>query len=120
MSRVRLGLVLVGLVAGCATRPAAAPLDWGARWRLVHIDHVDGQRAGVFEGARTRWLARLNAAGGRLPDGRPLFWSGAHAGTSVYFTRYPFDKWAQLDARRAAAEATERRVGKAAVDDYNA
>jgi hypothetical protein len=81
----------------------------------VHVDHVDPALVDRFEGARRRWLDTIDG----LPDGRPLFWAGTDGDALVYFTFYPYEQWSDLDARRAAIDRTERRVGEAAVDDYD-
>ncbi len=101
---------LVFFLAACATAPTLA---WDARNRLVHIDHVDLQQTQVFEDARHRWLKNLEAAGGHLPDGRPLLLSG----DAVYYTMYPFETWSDLDSRSKVIQATNDKVGPAALKD---
>jgi hypothetical protein len=121
-------LLLVGaqLVLACAplaaprgAPPPRAPLDWSAAGRWVHVDHVDPAQAPSFEQARKRWLARLAQLPGWQPDGRPLFWSGTHGGSSVYVTFHPYSTWSDLAARAEAAAATNEAAGQEAVTDYD-
>lgn len=120
-------LALLLLAAGCtaapkpepAPRPAAPVFSWEAPRRNVHIDKVSVAGAAPFEAARKRWLGRLRAEGNFLPDGRPLFWSGDRAGVRTYFTLYPFQTWADLEARAAATARTQAIVGQAALTDYD-
>ena len=114
-------MIAAWMMAGCTGSAGDWPvLDWGASGRWVHVDHVDPERVALFEDARRGWLRALEVDGGRLPDGRALFWSGEHGGAAVYYTFWPYDGWTDLAARGEAAAATQARVGEAAVEAYDA
>ena len=118
-------LLIAHLLQGCAiTDPRGLPiprlqLDWSAGGRWVHVDHVDPARAQLFEQARKRWLARLAQKPRWQPDGRPLFWSGAHGTSNVYFIFHPYATWSDLAARADAAAVTNEAAGQSSVKDYD-
>ena len=120
----RTALLLV-LVATAATSQSgrAAPdrrvLDWSASRRWVHIDNVDPAKVQAFENARRGWLDALRTKDGMLDDVRPLFWEGRGDDARTFFTFYPFANFAELDARRETALATNQLAGKQAVERYD-
>jgi hypothetical protein len=96
-----------------------ASLNWSATYRWVHVDNIAAGRSDVFEAARRNWLQKLRVGGAALADGRPLFWEHRVKDKSTYYTFYPFDRYEELDVRREAILATQRVVGKGAVDLYD-
>jgi hypothetical protein len=133
MRVVLLAIANVVMLCACATTQSASPapaattaessaprLDWTAAWRWVHIDRIDPARIALFEDARRTWLATLGPPGRRRQDGRALFFSGRDGDAAIYYTLYPYATWSDLDARSAAAKATQQAVGTTAVQAYDA
>ncbi len=94
-------------------------LDWEAPRRWVHVDNVDPRKAALFERARLEWLSALQKGDSLLGDGRALFWYAKGKRVHTYFTFYPFRNWADIDARVKMVEATNKIVGKDALDRYD-
>ena len=95
-------------------------LDWQAPSLWVHVDNVDAKKAARFERARKRWLQVLRRNDGLLGDGRPLFWHARSTPAGqTFFTFYPFDGWAAMEARREMIVRTQKIVGEAAVKEYD-
>jgi len=123
-SRVALGVLTIFATVAVVAQNAAAQsshsaLDWAATYRWVHVDNIAQARTQVFEAARHGWLKALKQGDSLLADGRPLFWELRGDDHSTFYTFYPFGRFGELDARREAVLATQRIVGKEALDRYD-
>lgn len=110
-------LAVTGAHAGALSTHAS--IDWSAPYRWVHVDNVAPDRGPVFESARAGWLQALRQGDSLLADGRPLFWGHRAKERSTYYTFYPFAHFSDLDARGAAARATQAAVGREALQRYD-
>jgi hypothetical protein len=111
--------ILQAGAAAAQTPTTHRNLDWEATRRWVHIDNVDPAKAELFENSRRTWLAALTRDGQKLGDGRPLFWHARSGKVQTYFTLYPFNKWAEMDARGEMITQTNATVGEQAVTTYD-